>query len=224
MKSVCLIALVSLLLSGCSYTQLFQLLSPTATIPPPPATATIYSTPTETATITPTQPTPTFTDTPTLIYLNGSPTPSVIPNGTSTLYVIPSITSTITIAPLLVPDGPFAKILLSGTQLFWGTCEPSSITVTVHVLDSVPAKTVLMFLRLEDTNPGGDSTAWGGGAEMDSQGGGVFTYTLTPESFNRYREFKSAWGEYQFVATDANLGRLGASKQYINNLTVAICP
>jgi len=223
MKSVSLIVLVSLILSGCSYT---QFLPPTATIPPPAATetATVYSTPTETPSITPTQPTPTFTLTPTLVYLNGTPTPSETPAGTSTLYVVPSVTLTATIAPLLVPDGPFGRILLSGTQLLWGTCEPSSITVTVHVLDTVPATEVLMFLRLEDKGDANNFTQWGGGADMASQGGGTFTYTLTPESFNQYRDFKNAWGEYQIVAFGDNLKRLGSSKQYLNNLTVAICP
>jgi hypothetical protein len=221
MKSIILFTVVSLLLTGCSYT---QFLPATATIPVPTATATIYSTPASTATITPTQPTPTFTNTPTLVYLNGSPTPSEIPLGTSTLYVIPSITPTDTIAPLLVPDGPFARVLLSGNKIFWGACEPTSVLVTVHVVDSVPAKKVLMFLRLEETRAGGNSTEWGGGADMDSQGHGDFTYQLTAKSFSHYNEFTSAWGQYQFVAFDANLGRLGASKQYISDLTISACP
>jgi hypothetical protein len=229
MKSVSLVVLVSLLLSGCSYT---QFLPPTATIPVPTATetATVYSTPTETASVTPTQPTPTFTLTPTLVYLEGTPTSSDTPASTGTLYVVPSVTQTATmatIAPLPVSDGPFAKIELSGKQIFWGSCEPSFILVTVHVLDSVPAKKVLMFLRLEDKKSGGDSTQWGGGADMDSQGNGVFTYKLTAASFSRYHEFSNAWGEYQFIATDANLGRLGSSRLYegdSSGLTIAPCP
>ena len=221
MKSIGLIAVISLLLTGCSFS---QFLPPTATLPLPTATATLYSTPTITATITPTQPTPTFTNTPTLVYLNGTPTPSEIPIGTSTLYVVPSKTPTSTIVPLLVPDGPFARVILSGNKIFWGACEPSSVLVTVHVIDSVPAKKVLMFLRLEETREGGNSTEWGGGADMDPQGHGDFTYQLTAKSFSHYNEFTSAWGQYQFVVFDANLERLGASKQYVHELTISACP
>ncbi len=212
---------VLVLLAGCSYTDLIPA-APATVTPPPSATATVYMTPTDTPTITPTQPTPTFTTTPTLIYLNGTPVPSSTATPESTLYVVPSETPTIVVLPLL-GSGPFSTVLVSDKLLFWGNCQPSSVTATVKLADSASAFGVLIFLRLADTKTG-DTTPWGGGAIMDKVGDGVFSYSLTAKSFSHYREYLQAWGQYQFVSYDANLHRVGASTQYLNNLTVAPCP
>ena len=59
---------------------------------------------------------------------------------------------------------------------------------------------------------------------MDKHGDGVFTYALTAKSFTHYKEHTQAWGQYQFIAYDANLKRVGASTEYLNNLTIAQCP
>jgi len=224
MKRAALIAAIALFLSGCSYTDFANLLpqAPTPLPPPATATATIYVTPTETPTITPTQPTPTFTTTPTLIYLNGVPAWTETPTPPATLWMLATATPSVAAQPLL-GNGPFATILVPGKQLFWGSCEPSSLKVAVKVQDSVPAHTVLIFLRLQDTKTG-DTTTWGGGAIMDRADGGVFTYDLTAKAFEHYHDYLQAWGQYQFVALDSHLKRLGASTQYLNNLTIAPCP
>jgi len=224
MKPTRLIVFLALLLSGCSYADLTKLL-PTTPTPIPPtatATATIYMTATQTPSITPTQPTPTYTGTPTLIYPNGTPVPSATATPPATLYVVPTATET-PVPPSLVDNGPFTSIMVSGSKLLWGSCDPSSVRATVKLAAGVPASTVLIMLRLKDTKTG-DTTDWGGGAIMDKKGGGVFTYTLTGESFTHYRDYKLAWGQYQFVAFDAHLKRLGASGQFLNALTVAPCP
>lgn len=224
MKPTISMVLAGLLLSGCSYTDLAKYL-PATTTPVPPtatATATIYMTATKTPTITPTQPTPTFTGTPTLIYPNGTPLPTATETPAATLYVVPTRTETPIPQPL-VDNGPFSSIKVSGSKLLWGSCEPSSVRATVKVGAGVPASTVLIFLRLKDTKTG-DTTEWGGGAIMDKKGGGVFTYTLTAESFSHYHDYKLAWGQYQFVALDAHLKRLGASGEFLNALTVGPCP
>jgi hypothetical protein len=223
MKTARLIALVGVLvlLAGCSYTDLIPTAPPTLT-PPATATATIYMTPTETPTITPTLPTPTFTDTPTLIYPNGTPLPTSTYTPPATLYVVPSVTVEVSAQPLL-GNGPFSTILIPGKQLFWGSCDPSSLKVTVKLADPASAFGVVIELRLQDTKTG-DHTEWGGGAIMEKLGGGVFAYNLTAKSFSHYREYMQAWGQYQFVTYDANIHRLGASQQYLNNLTIAPCP
>ena len=220
MKKAILVALVSVVLSGCSYKSLLPS-APAAVTATATATATRTLAPTQTATIVPTQPTATFTGTPTLIYPNGSPVPSATATPPATLYVLPSTTETFSIqAPQ--GNGPFTSILVSGRLLNWGSCEPSSIKLTVKVSDGVPATTVLIPLRLEDTKTH-DTTPWGGNAIMDNLGGGVFTYTLRAESFSRYHDYLQAWGQYQFVAFDIHLNRLGASTQYLNSLTLAPC-
>ncbi len=105
----------------------------------------------------------------------------------------------------------------------WGGCEPSSVKITAHVVNVSKVHDVLLFLRLKDTVTI-ETTDWGGGAIMDSDKKGTFTYTLTPESFSSYKNFSSAWGQYQLVATDAKLNVIGRSAQYLNKLTVAHCP
>ena len=224
MKTATLIALVSVLLVGCSYSNFTNLLpvAPSPLPPGPTATATIHLTPTNTATITATLPTPTFTGTPTLIYPNGRPAPSETPSAAATLWISLSETPTVMAQPL-VGSGPFATILVSGQRLFWGSCEPSSVKASVKVADSAGVHSVLIFLRLQDTKSK-DTTQWGGGAIMDHAGNGVFTYNLTAKSFEHYREYMQAWGQYQFVALDSHLSRIGASAQYLSNLTIQPCP
>jgi hypothetical protein len=217
--------LIGLLLSGCSYNDLLALV-PTPIPPPPTATATVYVTPTETASLTPTQPTPTFTTTPTLIYLNGTPLPSATLTPPSTLYVVPTITATIEALSLsLQGNGPFTAILVPGKQLFWGSCDPHFLKVAVKVADSVPAAGVLIELRLQDVKTG-DHTEWGGGAIMEPVGDGVFSYTLLAASFEHYRDYPKAWGQYQFVAYNytPELHRLSASGQFLKSLVIQPCP
>jgi hypothetical protein len=224
MKRAGLIVIVSLLLSGCSYTDITKLLPATATPAPPTLTptATVYMTPTETPTITPTQPTPSFTPTPTMIYPNGTPAPTLTFTPEPTQFAFTTENATLPVQPL-TGSGPFASILVSGTQLLWGGCEPSSINASVKVQADVPVAVVTMWLRLQDVSTG-EQTAWGGGAIMNKQGNGVFDYTLTAANFTHYREFPKAWGQYQFVASDKSLKRLGASATYLNSLTISRCP
>ena len=226
MKKAGLILLVALLVasSGCSYQDVMKLLPATPTSAPPTLTptATVYMTPTETPTITPTQPTPSFTPTPTMIYPNGTPPPTLTFTPPPTGFVLATASPTLPVQPL-ASSGPFAAILVPGNQLLWGGCEPSSISVSVKLQAGVPAAVVTMWLRLQDVSTG-ESTEWGGGAIMNKQGGGVFTYNLTAENFTHYREFHQAWGQYQFVASDKHLNRLGASSTYLNSLTIARCP
>jgi hypothetical protein len=223
MKKLVLLLLLGLLLSGCSYADFTSLLATeTPTAPPPTETATVYVTPSNTPTITPTQPTPTFTLTPTMIYPNGTPVPSATVTPMNTPYILPKAIATAGTQPQ-AGNGPFASIVVSGSQLLWGQCEPSSVVATVKVAPGVPAAVVTIWLRLQSVSTG-ETTEWGGGAIMDKKGSGVFTYTLTPENFTHYRESPKAWGQYQFVASDARLHRLGASGLFLNNLTIAQCP
>jgi hypothetical protein len=225
MKIAGLFVILSLLLAGCSFADVLALLPGTAT-PSPTATATIYMSPTATPTLTPTQPTPTFTSTPTLIYPNGAPASTASTTPPATVYVVPTTTATIQALSLsLQGNGPFSTILVPGNQLFWGSCDPHFLKVAVKVASSVPAAGVLIELRLQDLKTG-DHTEWGGGAIMDNAGDGVFTYTLTAQSFEHYRDYAKAWGQYQFVAYNYNPGlhRLDASGQFLKSLVIQPCP
>jgi hypothetical protein len=224
MKIYHLILLFGVILSGCTYTNLFAP-KPNVPVQAPPATLTVVISPTSTNTITPTIPTPTFTGTPTLIYLGRSPTlistDSLI--GTPGSIFSPTPTSTQTALVATVPDnGIFTTIKISADHLFWGSCEPSSVKIATHIGDLKNVHTVTVWLRLANKKTG-DTTEWGGGAIMNDDGQGNYSYTLTAKSFSHYREFIEAWGQYQLVASDRSLQRVSASSQYLNSLTVAPC-
>jgi hypothetical protein len=224
MKKYCFILLLSLLLSACTYP---NLIPSTATIPQAPVlVASQVPASTPTFIVTPTLATATFTETPTLIYL--FPTQAITVEDVSTETLSPIITSTpiITDTPpfqTIPKDSLFTTILISGGSIFWGVCEPSSIKITAHITNLANIRVVTIWLRLANKTTG-DTTDWGGGAIMNDEGQGNFTYTLTAKSFSHYREYISAWGQYQLVASDIHLQRVGASAQYLNNITVAPCP
>lgn len=210
--------LVILVLYGCSYAEVLSGLQPTQ--PPPTALVTIVvSTPTTTGTVTPTQPTPSFTPTPTLIPIESNPQLAATPQppanaiGTPTAFVPPA-----TATPLL-----FIDTSISGKQIFWGSCSPNSTVVTAHVDPSAHIESVQMALRLENPKTG-DTTPWGGYALMEDKGGGEFRYRLTAESFSKYHEYLSAWGQFQLIAIDRNEAVVGRSMQFLHLLVVAPCP
>jgi hypothetical protein len=220
MKKAVLLAMLSLLLSGCSLADL-QTLLPTPIPPAATATATLYLSPTPAPSITPTQPTPTFTLTPTMIFPNGTPVSSSTPRPDATLWVLSTGTATPEEQPLL-GNGPFATVLIPGKELLWGSCEPSTLKITVQLQSGVKASGVVMALRLQDTQSA-EHTEWGQ-AVMSKQGGGVFTYDLTAKAFTHYREYKVAYGQYQFIAYGSGLAHVGSSQVYLNNLTIKPCP
>jgi len=217
MKNPLFLLLLSLLLSSCSYEILLPA-TPTAAPPTATFTETVYVSPTPTPSITPTQPTPTFTDTPTLIYSGPTATPSSTPRPTSTIGLLVTDTS-----PQLTPEsGVFSSVQISGNQIFWGSCKTTSVTFKAHVVDP-KAQLVTLWIRLQDKNSD-ESTDWGGGAIMDGDGNGTFIYILTYKNISHYSEFKSAWVQYQLVASDKKLNRIGATRLYLNNISLAPCP
>src|SRR5512143_4366699 len=113
MRRAGLILILSLVLSGCSYTDVMKLLPATRTPPPPAATpsATVYMTPTETPTLTPTVPTPTFTGTPTMIYPNGTPAPTLTFTPPATQFSFATASATAVLQPV-GGSGPFAAIVV----------------------------------------------------------------------------------------------------------------
>lgn len=218
MKKTHLIPFVSLLLSACSY----AILLPATATPAPPAaspTSTVYVTPSWTPTLTATQPTPTFTGTPTLIYAGPTATASETPAPTSTLGLI----ATKNLLDLAPQGGAFKAVTISGNQIFWGTCEPSSVRLQTQVVRGLGTHTVLLFLRLKDKNSD-LTTEWGAGAIMDSDGNGTFKYTVTPSVLTHFRDFKSAWVQFQLVATDVALRVVGRTQQYLDKISIAPCP
>ena len=220
MKKIALIFTLVLLLPACSVLDVTNILSPLFTPTPAPlATSTVYLTPSDTPTITATLPTPTFTDTPTLIGAGSSATPSVTETPTSVFSSSIGGTNS-----LLTPQNMgFTMVQVSGNILRWGSCEPTSITFTAHVVDPVTETGVLLFLGLKNPTTG-ESTGLKGGAIMNGDKTGTFTYIVTVKNITDYQDFPGAWLQYQLVATDSSHHSVDRTQVYLNSITISPCP
>ncbi|MBI1855855.1 MAG: hypothetical protein HYR93_08345 [Chloroflexi bacterium] len=220
MRKAALIIVFGLFMQACSVPDITALIIPATPTSPPPAaspTETVYVTPSQTPSVTPTLPTPTFTTTPTLVFSGSTATPSFMPLPTSTLWIL-------TQNNLLTPQSyGFDEILVSGPLLYWGSCQPNTIKMIARVSNVILTRDVLIFLRLRDKTSD-ETTEWGGGAIMDGDGKGNFTYILTAQNITHYREYKSAWVQYQFIAADRKLNVIGRTAPYLNSLSIAPCP
>jgi hypothetical protein len=220
MKKIALLSALTLVLLACSVSDVTNILSPLFTPTPSHlATSTVYLTPSDTPTITATLPTPTFTDTPTLIGIGPSATPSLTETPTNAFTSSTGSGNTLS-TPQYVG---FTTIQVSGNILRWGKCEPASLTFTAHVVDPVAETTVLLFLRLKNQTTG-ETTKWGGGASMNGDKTGTFTYTLTVKNVSRYQDFPGAWLQYQLVATNGGTEHLGWTQPYLDSITISPCP
>jgi hypothetical protein len=77
-------------------------------------------------------------------------------------------------------------------------------------------------MRLVDKG-GNQSTAWGGGAIMKKESGGLYTYRVRPENISYSDEFKDAWIEYQVVVATYGFKSLGRSQVYKDSLSLKWC-
>ncbi len=224
MKRIYLVPFLSLLFSACSYTILIPT-TPTVPVPTALPTDTEYVTSTWTPSATPTQPTPTFTSTPTFIYSGPTPTSSNTPQPAGTIGLL--VTDQATASFLLQPtsESPaFDSILISGNQLSWGaSCQANSIKVSAHIASGYSVTQVTLFTRLRDQVTG-STTDWNNGAVMDANDNGAFTYELSATAIKYYKDFKTAWVQYQLVATNARHQVVGRTQLYLNNITIAQCP
>jgi hypothetical protein len=229
-KKIALISAVAFMLLACSISDVSNILTPLATRTPLPiATNTVYVTPSDTPTITATLPTPTFTGTPTLVGGGFTATPTLTSaNLTETPAVTGSpmdTTSTPIIGglSLVTPPGVgFTSVKISGNILKWGGCEPSSVTFTAQVTDPITETAVLLFLGLKDPTTG-ETTKMGAGAIMNGNSTGIFTYTVTAKNITHYQDFPGAWVQYEMVATNGGLQRLGWTQVYQNSITISPC-
>lgn len=229
MKKIALISSLVLMLLACSVSDVSNVLSPLFTPTPPPlATNTVYVTPSDTPTLTATLPTPTFTGTPTLVGGGFTETPTLTDTPTETPPPAKS-TSNGTPSPDIEEGTPatppgvgFTSVKISGNILRWGGCEPSSVTFTAHVTDPANETAVLLFYRLKSPTTG-EETKMGGGALMDGDATGTFTYSLTVKNITDYQDFPGAWVQFQLVATNGGLEHLGQTKIYLNSLSISRC-
>ena len=183
---------------------------------------------------------PPSTNTPDLFAVN-TPVPSnTLASGTSGTPLVvtntpfptfpPTRRPTITLEPvditLFTPGpNPFSLFQKSTTQLVWGTsCDGArSIKFVVQVTSVVRhLKYVLLFIRLQDKYSA-RHTEWGAGAIMSNNKRGTYFYTINLDQIDDYKNFEDAWLQYQFVAANVYLNRLGASVVDRNGISLTHC-
>lgn len=179
-----------------------------------------------------------WTNTPDLFATN-TPGPtetpeSGTPHATSTKTPFPTIPptarSTITLEPvditLFTPGpNPFSLLSKSTTQLVWGyTCDGArSIKFVVQVVAPLKRlKYVTLWYRLQDKYSA-RQTPWGGGAIMADNDRGTYFYTLELSQIDDYKQYYDAWLQFQFVASNIFLHRLGASTVDRTSVSLTHC-
>jgi hypothetical protein len=225
MKKIVL-AMFIIILTGCSALQDLPFLqSPT----PAPA---IVNSPQPTVTLL----SDGYTNTPDLFAINTEgPTNTLAPNApsaTSTRIPVftPTARSTITLEPVditLFTPGPAPFMLLSKStsQLVWGyNCDGSrSIKFVVQLVAPVKRlKYVLLFIRLQDKYSA-RQTPWGAGAIMSDNDRGTYFYEISLDQIDDHESFEDAWLQFQFVASNIYLNRLGASVVDRNSVSLTHC-
>lgn len=226
MKKIVL-AMFACILTGCSaLPNLPFLQSPT----PAPAIATNSPQPTVTLV------SDGYTKTPDLFAINtqapagtpqaGAPPATKTPFPSFTVTTRPTITLEPVDITLFTPGpNPFLLTSKSTTQLVWGYgCDGArSIKFVVQVVVPVKRlKYVLLFIRLQDKYSA-RHTPWGAGAIMSDNDRGSYFYTFELDQIDDHTSFEDAWLQFQFVASNIYLHRLGASVVDRSSVSLTHC-
>lgn len=225
MKKIVL-AMLAFILAGCSALQDLPFLqSPT----PAPV---IVNSPQPTVTLV----SDALTNTPDLFIVNTEGPTSTPPTGTPLVTNTPSPSFTPTTRPTITLEpvdialftpgpNPFLLTSKSTTQLVWGySCDGSrSIKFVVQVVAPLKRlKYVLLFIRLQDKYSA-RHTPWGAGAIMSDNDRGTYFYTIELNQIDDHESFEDAWLQFQFVASNIYLNRLGASVVDRNSVSLTHC-
>jgi len=176
-----------------------------------------------------------YTSTPDLFAIN-TPAPiatleegATPPTNTPIPTLPPTSRPTITLEPLditLFTPGvnPFTLLSKSTSQLVWGyNCDGSrSIKFVVQVNPIRRLKYVTLWYRLQDKYSA-RGTDWGGGAIMSDNDRGTYFYTLELDQLTGHEKFEDAWLQFQFVASNVFLHRLGSSVVDQNSVSITHC-
>ena len=225
MKKIVL-AILAFVLAGCSA------LSDLPFLQQPTSAPAVVNTPQPTVTLI----SDTYTNTPDLFAINTEvPTNTLqagatLPTNTPIPSFTPTTRPTITLEPvdvtLFTPGpNPFLLISKSTTQLVWGyNCDGArSIKFVVQIVAPVKRlKYVLLFIRLQDKYSA-HHTEWGAGAIMSDNDRGTYFYTFELNQIDEYTKFEDAWLQFQFVASNIYLNRLGASVVDRNSVSLTHC-
>lgn len=220
-------ALLAFTLMGCSALQDLPFLQS-----PTPAPVLPTNTPEPTVTLV----SDSYTSTPDLFAVNTEGPTATLPSGTQRVTNTPTPRSspttrpTITLEPVdttLFTPGPqpFTLLSKSTTQLVWGSTCDGARSIKFVVQLTVPLrrlKYVTLWYRLQDKYSA-RQTEWQGGAIMSDNDRGSYFYTLELNQIRRYEYYEDAWLQFQFVASNIYLHRLGASVVDRNSVSLTHC-
>jgi len=147
-------------------------------------------------------------------------TPTSSPTARSTITLEPVDPNLFTPAPTI-----FGIATKSTLQLVWGYgCDGArSIQFTVQLIAPVKRlKYVTLWYRLQDKY-GVRHTDWGGGAIMSDNDRGTYFYTIDVDQINDYDKYYDAWLQFQFVASNIYLDRLGSSIVDRDSVSLTYC-
>lgn len=219
MRKLLILSLLGLMVLACSMVDVTRYLPVTVGTPLPDT-----STPFPTWTNTLPAP-PTHTPTPTLIGQRPSPTITDTPTATPVVTGTPTTVNTVP-GPALTPssmpeDSGFVFIVLSGDQLYEGTCGPAQVDFEVQVHRPERVDSVVMFMKLRNQITGAE-TGWDRGTSLNSERDGRFTYTLKAADLPTAEN--PTWVVFQMVGTNDVQDNVARSPVYADRLTLFKCP
>jgi hypothetical protein len=178
-----------------------------------------------------------------------SPTPSEIPTSTET--PLPTATATIirlptqdfnqpsstpfimmvdgnTVTPMPSPTSSkpgigFFSLTYSPKKIYWGACQPNSVTISATVDDPDEVFSVLLFYRVKDYEEE-DYTPWNTGVVMLDRGQGVFTHTMVGSKIDGHNHYLKSWVYFQLIATNLKGEEIGRTRIYDKAFEMYPCP
>lgn len=198
------------MLASCSMADL----SPATSTPKP--TSTIY------ITLTPID-TPTNTFTPTLY-----PSATIVKIATwdpnqPTFTPLPQLANLFPTATSSKPGPGFASVSYSPKKIYWGGCNPNSVSITARVDDVEEVTSVVIFVRVKDLTEE-DYTPWTNGDVMLNRGQGEFTTVLYGSKINGHDHYLRSWVYFQLVATNIQGEEIGRTRIYEKAFDMYPCP
>lgn len=189
---------------------------------PSPATSTPKPTSTVYITLTPIDtPTNTFTPTP-------YPSATIVKIATwdpnqPTATTLPQLAKLFPTPTSSKPGPGFASVSYTPKKIYWGGCDPNSVSITAKVDDAEEVTSVIIFVRVKDLTEE-DYTPWTNGDVMLNRGQGEFTTVLYGSKINGHDHYLRSWVYFQLVATNIAGEEIGRTRIYEKAFDMYPCP
>jgi hypothetical protein len=154
-----------------------------------------------------------------------SDTQTLVVTGTSTPTITPTITltrtPTLTSSPTNVPGIIFFSPGLSTTQIYYGSCEPNTVLISLQIPSDDFVKHIELYVRLLSKG-NSDSTNWDHYSVMTKHGGGSYSTTVNANEVSGAERFNRATLMYQFIVVGVD-GSVIARSHSFTDLNLNNC-